>query len=308
MTDWDIRDTPVESGFAKTDREQMLLRSARLDVPSAAGQQHAIDVVLAEHRRSRAARSRRFGFALAAVLVFAVGGASLLRREAHAPFAAEPAATTVVPRPARPVPPRVLPPCPKVVIATGWPLLIDDMEDQNARVLLEDGRSGNWSLFSDGTGEVKPKPGGVLHPTRIPGGRGESQFGLHFAGGRFSGWGLTVNTGLMYGHCYDASIHAGVQFWARGRSRIRVGVRMIDVVEPQFGGLCERDCYNAHTHAIDLQPGWTHHSVRWDELQQAASSGRMDLDTRRLVSIDFGVYTADTPFDVWVDDVEFLPR
>jgi hypothetical protein len=194
------------------------------------------------------------------------------------------------------------------VAATGSAPLLDDMEDQNARILLNDGRSGSWSLFSDGTGQVKPQAGGVLHPSRIPGSRGKSRFALHASGGRFTDWGLNVSAELSPRNCYDASVYAGVQFWARGKGRIQVGARMMDVVEVAFGGLCTKDCYNVHKANVDLGPAWAHHVVRWPDLEQGVYPGRVEFDAARLQSIDFGVYSADTPFDVWIDDVSFLPR
>lgn len=315
MNERDAPDSPPRSGPGDTDEGRWLLRSARLDVPSREQRQRAIAQVLSRRRAARRWSEHwpKLGLAVSAVLVLALGAASWWRSASRARLSPEPAApaVTLTPRPMPPSPPpeHVPRPCEKTVVASGLPLLIDDLEDQNARVLLHDGRSGAWSLFSDGTGQITPAPGGVLHPTAIPGGRGDSRFALHVSGERHSGWGANVNTELSPPHCYDASVHAGVQFWARGKGRLQVGARMIDVVEVKFGGHCEESCYNVHNRAVDLGPTWARYAVRWDELEQAQGPGRrVELDPRRLVAVDFGVYAADTPFDVWIDDVEFLPR
>lgn len=308
MSERDAPDSPPESGPSDADEGRWLLRSARLDVPSPERRQRTIEQLLSRRRADGARRSSRLAFALAAVVVLTVGAASFRRWASRAQLSPEPALTLTRPVPPRPLPDPVPRPCAKTVSATGLPLLLDDLEDQNARVLLHDGRTGGWSLYSDGTGQVTPEPGGVLHPSSIPGGRGDSRFGLHFSATRLGDWGLNVSTDLSPPHCYDASVHAGIRFWGRGTGRLHVGARMIDVVEVKFGGHCEESCYNVHNRAVDLGPTWARHTVRWDELEQARAPGRVAFDTRRLVSIDFAVYAADTPFEAWIDDVEFVPR
>lgn len=313
MSERDVPAPPPQSGPADTDEGRWLLRSARLDVPSPEQRQRTIERVLSRRRTEQARllpnKWSKPALGLAAVLMLGLGAAFFWRSTSRARLSPEPApAVTVTPRPVPPSPLPVLRPCEKTVVATGLPLLIDDLEDENARVLLQDGRSGAWSLFSDGTGQVTPAPGGVLHPTLIPGGRAGSRFALHVSGSRLDLWGVNVNAQLSPPHCYDASVHAGVQFWARGKGRLLVGARMIDVVEVKFGGHCEENCYNVHNRAVDLGPDWSRHVVRWDELEQPQALGRVEFDTRRLVSLDFGVYAADTPFEMWIDDVEFLPR
>lgn len=320
MNEHDAPDPPPRSGPADTDDGRWLLRSARLDAPSPERRRRAIEQVLSRRSAGRAQLLPQqwhkqwpaAALALSAIVVLSLGAASWWRSTSRARLSPEPVppAVTLTPRPVPPNPrPEHIPrPCEKTVVASGLPLLIDDLEDQNARVLLDDGRSGAWSLFSDGTGRVTPEPGGVLHPTPIPGGRGDSRYALHVSGARLSEWGININTELSPRHCYDASVHAGVQFWARGKGRLLVGARMVDVVEVKFGGHCKESCYNVHNRAVDVGPTWARHAVRWDELEQAREDGRLEFDARRLVSVDFGVFAADTPFDVWIDDIEFLPR
>ena len=131
---------------------------------------------------------------------------------------------------------------------------------------------------------------------------------MHVAGGRFSDWGLNVSADLSPPNCYDASVYAGVQFWTRGKGRVQVGARMVDVVEVKFGGLCSKDCYNVHKTGVDLgPPGCTTRCVGRSSNREP-SRGHVEFDASRLQSIDFSVDAADTPFDVWIDDVSFLPR
>jgi hypothetical protein len=134
-------------------------------------------------------------------------------------------------------------------------------------------------------------------------------------GGRLHEWGAFATASLTRVGCYDASTYAGLEFWARGSQRLRIGVVMMDVVSTLAGGPCAENCNNSHAAVIDLTADWKRYSLLWADLTQARSSsvpekvnGKIELDLRRLSSVTFGVSPDDTPFDVWLDDLAFLPR
>ena len=104
-----------------------------------------------------------------------------------------------------------------------------------------------------------------------------------------------------------ASAYAGVAFQARGSTRIYVAPREVSVIPVAEGGLCEKDCHNSHVLQVELEPRWKKYEVRFDQVEQRGYD-KPKLDPTRLHSLAFLIRPEDTPYDVWLDDVEFLPR
>ena len=73
------------------------------------------------------------------------------------------------------------------------------------------------------------------------------------------------------------------------------------------GGTCERDCHNPHVAKIDLDAAWHVYQIRWAEVRQRGI-GKPALDPQRLNSLAFLIRPEDTPYDIWLDDVRFMPR
>jgi hypothetical protein len=210
---------------------------------------------------------------------------------------------------AAPVPPKPpAPGCPELVVARGDALLIEDWEANDSRLLPRDGRKGAWMIHDDGTAKQTISSGSQLFPTLIPGRRGASKRAFHTAGGKFTEWGVTIGVDLADNACYDVSSYGGVEFWARGKGRMYVGLQMIDVQAQKFGGFCAKDCYNVHRKRIELGADWQLYSARWDELEQLWSHGKVDFDTKRVRLLEFAFLDEDTPFEVWIDDVAFIAR
>jgi len=197
--------------------------------------------------------------------------------------------------------------CANPIVATGAYPLIDDFEDRNARILPNEGRSGAWMVYNDGTGTQTPTHGNVWHPVSIPGGRGASRYALHTWGGIFGSWGVTGGFRLATPSCYDASVYDGVKFWAKGPGKILFTAKMTQVVAVEDGGTCRDKCYDVHRKAIDLSKRWAEYTVKWNELFQQGHGQPVPFDARSLHALEFFVYGEDTPFDFWIDDVSFLP-
>jgi hypothetical protein len=198
--------------------------------------------------------------------------------------------------------------CPNPIVATGSGPLIDDFEDGNARILLNEGRSGAWMVYNDGTGMETPAHASAWHPVPIPGGRGTSRHALHTWGGVFKNWGITGGFGLATPSCYDASVYDGVRFWAKGPGRILFTAKMTQVVAVEDGGTCREKCYDVHRKSIDLTKRWTEYTVKWNELAQQGQGQPVPFDPRSLHALGFFVYGEDTPFDFWIDDLSFVPK
>ena len=229
--------------------------------------------------------------------------------------------------PAAPLAPKLpsaLTPCAKVVVAPGADARIDDLEDGNANLLPLELRQGTWYVATDGTGTLNEPPvshtpatpdvpeyfGGPWHPTRLSRARGQSRYALHTQGGKFTAWGVVASAQFVLepGACYDASAYAGLEFWAKGRSRLAVSARMSDVTPVSIGGLCESACFKRHQRQLELSPEWQHYALAWSEFVQYVTPSTLAFDPKRLWGIDFVVEAGSTPFELWLDDVNFLPR
>jgi hypothetical protein len=269
--------------------------------------------VLEQQRRELASKRSRTFAALGGALALAAGVALFLRAPKQAPpLVAEPPpshSVHAVPAPSASLEaPSPLAPCSPVVVASGRDPMIDDFEDGDSRLLKLDKRAGNWVTFADGTAQQLPRLGVAFGANRIPGGRGESQFGLHTSGGTFKQWGTVLSAELSPRRCYDASAYAGVAFWARGKARLRVGVKMTQVVAEEFGGSCLKDCFDGHSAERTLTKDWQRFEVRWEELAQKGFGPVLPFDPHSLFAIEFAVPANRPPFDYWLDDVAFLPR
>ena len=312
------------NGHSAFELERLLVRSAELDVPSAAARSRALRGGLEVLR----ARPRRARWPLVLSLVAAAAGVALLLSSRLTPRAVVAAAEPIdvlAPRsggsvsssagtpPSRagtsPSPASTSPraPCPALVVAHGATPLIDDFERPDAWILMADGRRGSWVTYDDGTGTQTPPSHSALLPTRLPSPRSGSRHALHVSGTHFTKWGVTFGTELADAACYDASAYAGVSFWAKGPGEVRVGLQMIDVQDAKHGGLCTADCYDTHRKIVELGSSFREYRVRWEELRQLYDAGPpVAFDPKRVRFLEFGVAPEHTPFDLWIDDVTFF--
>jgi hypothetical protein len=298
---------PINSSSEEKRVEELLLGSARLDVPGDGAKRKALDAGLAALGERRFSRPST----VAATVGLAVAAAAALF------FAARPEAprTESVSRERVPVAasPKIAPPprpaCPKLVVARGDAPLLEDWEENDSLVAPLDGRGGNWATYDDGTGKQTPPDKSPLFPTRIAGGRGSSSRALHLIGGKFTNWGVTFGAELANAACYDASAYAGVSFFAKGPGVVKVGLQMLDVQDEKYGGLCKTDCYNTHRKVVELSKSWKEYTVRWEELHQLYQAGPpLDFDPSRVRFLEFGIGIEHTPFDLWIDDVSFVKK
>ncbi len=300
----------TESDDPDREYERLLLRSAAADRPGPGARERTLEAGLKELTQRSAPQRKGTTSKLAACGVFlAAAGAAFHFQRAPATLAvvsAEPPAMSATPPPVAEPPKRKA--CPELVVARGDAPLLDDFEKNDAQLLRQDGREGSWLTFDDGTARQRVPSGSQLFPTVIPGRRGESRRALHASGGKFTDWGATTTVALADNSCYDVSKYAGLRFWAKGKSRVFVGVQLIDVQELKFGGFCTDNCYNVHRKGIELGARWQEHEVRWEELEQLWPKNRVEFDPERVRSLEFLFLPENTPFELWVDDLELIPR
>ena len=291
--------------------ERRLLKSAKLDLAPPAARRRALEAGLAVLEQKKPQRSRVLSLAVPGVLAVAAAVALYAARKPPAPAAEvtpeRSVAPVAVPAPSATTPSR--PQCPSLVIANGKGPLIEDWEQKDSELLRLDGRRGSWTNYDDGTGKQNPPDHSALLPSRIPGGRGASKQALHVSGGRFLTWGVTFGSELADASCYDASVYAGFELWAKGTGQIRIGVQMIDVQDSRYGGFCKSDCFNSHRKVVELGKTWQKFSFRWEELHQLYPGGpQLDLDPKRIRFLEFSIPAESTPYDIWVDDIAFIER
>jgi hypothetical protein len=254
-------------------------------------------------------RSRR-GQALVLVGALALAAGVLLGVKVKAPggpwgprIAAEPSAAGSAPaRVASANRPQAPDPCVARVVATGSALLTDDFEDADDTLAPLDGRSGfwRWARETDAPGTAP-----ALLPVPRPDAKPHNRLALHVKGAQLFDWGATVEVSFRP-PCYDASAYSGISLQARGPGRIFVSVREVDAIPPFEGGTCLQDCYNSHAAKLELGREWRTYQVPWAELHQRGL-GKPPLDPSRLHSIALLIHPEDTPYDVWLDEIRFLP-
>jgi hypothetical protein len=320
-----------ESG---SEEERRLLQAAALDAPAGLSKQRALTLSLAALRRPRERRAApALGYVVLGLLAATVfwlatrapqkdvvlgpevhGGVELQAASRSVSASALSAGVVISTRGVQESAASVAPsgsslaPCPGVVRAQSDASLIDDFEDGNARLLISDGREGAWVATGEGKAKQVPAPGSAAFPELMRGARGKSRYGLHFRGERFETQGASLRAEFAPRRCYDASRYGGIEFWARGSTRVYVGLMMIDMMARQWGGLCDQDCFDPHMAAVDLTPSWQRYELRWEQLAQMGYGAPLDFDPRRLLSLELQARAPDTPFDVWLDDVQFLKR
>jgi hypothetical protein len=185
--------------------------------------------------------------------------------------------------------------------------LIDDFETTDDKLEPVGGRDGAWVIGWDST---SPMPRGESSSQCSARGR---QAG-HFAGRGYRDWGANwtavlrqVANGIANG--YDASEYSGISFWAalggteQASLTMPVGLTTLDVA--WNGGVCLR-CMDYYRTEVVLSPRWERHEVRFDELFQLGIGDPL-VPLRRDQLVGFIIWPPNEGFDIWIDDVRFMP-
>jgi hypothetical protein len=296
----------VKKGDRDEDRELIaaMLASARIDVPAPDLEGRVLRGI-AERSARRSAPPKRAWWAaprarkgaLAAVALAAAAAVLIVARrgpspppEARSPeISADPSRASAAPR--------------VCLHGAGREPVIDDFEDGDGAIRPLEGRRGTWYVARDSDPRGSSQP---LLPSVRPEATAENRYALHSQAGELLDWGASIEIAFAP-PCYDASAYAGVAFSARGPGRLYLAAREVRVVGIEYGGSCTRDCYNTHAHKVDLDGTWRRFEIRWSELHQRGYA-MPSLDPRSLHSLTFQVHAEDTPYDLWIDDVEFLAR
>lgn len=304
MTSFD-EDPTSDRPASEEELERELLASGRLDGPSPAARERALQaglLALSSRRPSQAPIALSVAaLGLAAAAAFALSARTNRERPPEVRAEAPALTSSVVTSPPSP---RA---CPELVVGRGDAPSIATWEHDGPSIVAADGRSGTWLTFDDGTAKQNFANGAQLVGTPLA--AAHSRRALHLRGGHFTKWGVAFGADLATGACYDASAYAGIEFSAKGQAALYVGVQVIDVQSPKFGGFCEHEpCYNSHRKRVVLDSSFKRYRVRWEELAQLDSRSAFPLDLKRIRFLEFSLRPEDTPFDFWLDDVAFIPR
>jgi hypothetical protein len=197
------------------------------------------------------------------------------------------------------------------------PLLIDDLEDGNAKIPEVEGRRGIWYTINDET------PGGIQFPaldefSPATDGAAGSNCSARTWGEGFFDWGIALGVNFNFGggypeilpRAYDATAYGGVGFYLKGVGTVRVNFSTMAVVPPSDGGSCSATCWDKHGVDFELTDTWTYHEIRWDDpdLGQQGWGTPAPFDPSQLLSMEFQMLWAAEYSDVYVDELRFLER
>jgi hypothetical protein len=192
--------------------------------------------------------------------------------------------------------------------------LIDDFEDGNARIFKAFERDGFWFSASDKTegSSISPQP---FAPELLPAAEStkENRYAVHLAASGEKNWGVVWGAQLQWTHeglrCpLNASSYAGVKLRAKGPGKIRVSLAVPEVQPKDGGGTCKDRCYDSHGKIVLLSDAWDTYEIRWEKLQQGGWGTEARFTPERLVNLALNVPVDALPIDIWVDDVELIPK
>jgi hypothetical protein len=194
--------------------------------------------------------------------------------------------------------------------------LIDDfelpegVEEQDNALPENEGRTGFWFVYNDGTaGGMQTPPADAVFPTDETPAAG--LYSLEMTGSGFTefgaGVGATLNAtgGTTGGACpFNASAYEGITFWAKGEGTVRVNFPIPATVPPSDGGTCAEMCYDNYGTDIDLTADWTEYTVLFSDLSQQGFGAAVDFNAAELLQLQWQDPTGDV-VEIWLDNVAF---
>jgi len=186
--------------------------------------------------------------------------------------------------------------------------IIDDFESQSPRILGNEGRSGWWFSYDDGTGgKLKRETIGVDADTG-------KRRALHVASSGFAKWGagfgfnLHPESTLSHVCAYDASAYDGIRFRAKGHGRVRVALGEPSNIPPALGGACSRATHLCHDRPgvwVDLGSEWKSFEYPFCSFLPEGWGGSPEAaNPSQLVGVQFRTSERED-VEVWLDDLAF---
>ena len=206
----------------------------------------------------------------------------------------------------------------------GANVMIDDLEDGNGQLGAIDNRIGYWDFSRDASSGTTTPAANTNAIVPEDGGANGTAKALHVSGQGLTGWGAGLAPLLNNGCSYDASEYGGIAFYAKGTAsgvtgpnKILVMVGMPEFIPAENGGTCTDTtrCFSRHRATIDLTGEWKQYKVAWADLKPGWITDVM-FDASRIRDLNFSVDAGSTgadggagvDFDIWIDELEFLPK
>jgi hypothetical protein len=195
-------------------------------------------------------------------------------------------------------------------------LIIDDMEDQTSGISSSNS-FGGWYVYDDATagGQMTPAPSAFFTMEPIPGGRFASRYAMRMRGGGFASWGAGM--GFDFGYedgggdkvRIDASAYSGVRFWARigqgaaAQARFSIGAGSCQPGDDGGATDLPSHCAVSYGKNLVLTTNWVLQDIGLSELSGPTG---MSLPRDQVYSFLFNV-PGGPIFDLWVDDISWIP-
>ena len=193
--------------------------------------------------------------------------------------------------------------------------LIDDFEDGNDRIFKAFRRDGFWFAASDKTEGSTITPFAPFAAELLSAAEStkDNRYAAHLTAAGEKDWGVVWGAQLSWTRegikCpLNVSGFAGVRFRAKGPGKIRLSIAVPEVTPKDGGGNCAERCYDAHGKIFLLSNAWDSYEMRWEKVQQGGWGTEARFTPERVVNLGINVNVKDLPIDLWIDDVELIPK
>jgi Carbohydrate binding domain (family 11) len=193
--------------------------------------------------------------------------------------------------------------------------VIDDFEDGNDRIFKGFERDGFWFAASDKTEGSTVTPNAPFAAELLPTAESskDNRYAAHLTAAGEKNWGVVWGAALQWTRegikCpLNVSSFAGVRFRAKGPGTIRLSIAVPEVTPKEGGGTCVDRCYDAHGKVFLLSEAWDNYEMRWEKMQQGGWGAEARFTPERIVNIAVNADVKSLPIDLWLDDVELIPK
>ncbi len=201
--------------------------------------------------------------------------------------------------------------------------LIDDFE-KAANGVAHPCVHGYWYTYNDGSAGTQTPAVNMWMNVPITDRTGSTMAahstGTGFTGdGKgniFAGFGLDFNPAPAPSTAkftVNASAFKGVTFFAKGSGTITVQLPT-PITDPTLGcvSTMAAPCYDVSSKTIPLPAAWTQFNLMWSDFTQIGYGAKETLSGSNLGGIKFvsqlpSPATTFVPYDMWIDDLKFIP-
>jgi len=201
--------------------------------------------------------------------------------------------------------------------------LIDDFE-KAANGVAHPCVHGYWYTYNDGSAGTQTPAVNMWMNVPITDRTGSTMAGHSTGtgftgdgkGNIFAGFGLDFNPAPAPSTAkftVNAAGFKGITFFAKGSGTITVQVPT-PITDPSLGCVdsATNKCYDVSSKTIPLPAAWTQFNLMWSDFTQIGYGAKETLNGSNLGGIKFvsqlpSPATTFVPYDMWIDDLKFIP-